>query len=89
VRKADNRTTILCGFMNSGNFNFVEPSVLLQACKGTALPLTFYISRGSLQCGFRTVFIISFLIETDFSYKYILRYLCSAISLKGINFLFL
>ena len=29
--------------MKSGNLNFLEPSGLLQACNGTALPLHWYI----------------------------------------------
>ena len=33
-------TTILCRCHVTGNLNFLEPSVPLQACNGTALPFT-------------------------------------------------
>ena len=38
--------------LKSGNFNFLEPSGLVQACNGSALPL--YIAYTSLQSQIRT-----------------------------------
>jgi len=40
VRKADNLPPSCAVVMKSGNLNFLEPSEPLQACKGTALPLS-------------------------------------------------
>jgi len=31
--------------MQSGNLNFLEPSGPLQACNGTALPFTYYLTQ--------------------------------------------
>jgi len=39
VRKADNLPPSCAVVMKSGNLNFLEPSVPVQACNGTALPL--------------------------------------------------
>jgi hypothetical protein len=39
VRKADNLPPSCAVIIKSGNLNFLEHSVPLQACKGTALPL--------------------------------------------------
>jgi len=44
VRKADNLTTILCRWHESGNRNFLETSGQIQACNGTDLPLPLQFS---------------------------------------------
>ena len=45
MRKADNLPPSCAVVMKSGNLNFLEPSGLLRACNGTALPLPFYIKN--------------------------------------------
>jgi hypothetical protein len=46
VRRADNLTTFMCRLSrNSGSLNRLEPSGPVQACNGTALPFTFYVTK--------------------------------------------
>ena len=40
MRKADNLQPSCAVVTKSGNLNFLEPSGILQACNGTALPFT-------------------------------------------------
>ena len=42
MRKADNLPPSCAVVTKSGNLNFLEPSGLVQACNGTALPFTPY-----------------------------------------------
>ena len=44
MHKADNLPLSCAVVMKSGNLNFLEPSGPIQACNGTALPLTFTVS---------------------------------------------
>jgi len=41
ARKVANPITIMCHFFIFGSLNFLEPSGLVQACNGIALPLYF------------------------------------------------
>jgi len=41
VRKADNLPPSYAVVTKSGNLNFLEPSVPVQTCNGTALPLLY------------------------------------------------